>query len=73
MTLGGGGVSGQVTKKSSGTEKQRTRRVNVALTQVKLQKKAKNKPSNKMRRDEKTVDAVIHDKLLNGTGEKVKL
>lgn len=38
--------------------------------QVKLQEKPKNKPSNGTRPDEKIVDAVIHDKLLNGTGKK---
>lgn len=45
--------SGGVTNTSSGTEKQRTRRVYVAQKQVKLEEKPKNKPSNGTRRDEK--------------------
>lgn len=62
-------TGGGVTNTSSGTEKERTRMVNVAPTQVKLQEKPKNRPSRGTR---KQFDAVIHDKLLNGTGGKSK-
>lgn len=45
--------------------------VNVCPDKSNCRKNLKTNPQTGTRPDEKIVDAVIHDKLLNGTGKKI--